>query len=243
MPPMIHQVARILAPRTARAATLGARWAARWAATGALAAAAALSGCDRRAGDREDLKAVYATMDSGYNASSPAGILDLYTPETFAYYDGLVGIILDGDAARIGELPAPYQYEVLLARLKGSRAEFEGLTGRQYFAHATASGWYAIPRAQRTSGTLGGFEFIDASEAWAQVYTNGDPTGIRFCFIRTEGVWRIDEPRSWRASHEAWARRAAAQGITLEELIVRTLASDAGSDVPGTIWEPMAPAP
>lgn len=199
-------------------------------------------GCDQRAADKEELQGIFATLDNCCNNSDGVGMLGLYSQSTFEQYEALLPIILDGTRDQISELPAPYQYEVLMARLKGSRAALGGLTGRQYVAHATTAGWYSIPRGLRTTDTLGGFEFASDGTAWAGIYTNGQRTGLRMCFVREDGVWKIDEPRQHEASSQAWRATALEKGMTLEEFVIQALSVDENRPIPEGIWDPMGGA-
>jgi len=196
-------------------------------------------GCDQRASDKEELQGIFATLDNCCNNSDGVGMLGLYSQSTFDQYEALLPIILDGTPEQIAELPAPYQYEVLMARLKSSRGALGGLTGRQYVAHATTAGWYSIPRGLRTTDTLGGFEFGPDGTAWAGIYTNGQRTGLRMCFVREDGVWKIDEPRQHEASSQAWRATALEKGMTLEEFVLQALSVDENRPIAEGIWEPM----
>ena len=151
-----------------------------------------LCGCDDRAEDKEALRALFANVDTCYNSSDGVGVLALYTQSTFEYYDRLLPIILDGSREAVKELPPGYQYEVVLARLKSTRAQLAGLSGRQYMSMATRSGWYVIPPEYRTNDTLGDFQFLGQDEAWASIYTEGEKTGLSLCFRREDGVWKVD---------------------------------------------------
>lgn len=199
-------------------------------------------GCDRHASDKEELQALFATLDNCCNNSDGVGMLGLYSQSTFDQYETLLPIILDGSREQIAQLPAPYQYEVLMARLKGSRTGLGGLTGRQYVAHATSAGWYAIPRGLRTTDTLGAFEFGTDGIAWAGIYTNGQRTGLRMCFVREDGVWKIDEPRQHEASSQAWRATALEKGMTLEEYVIQALSVDENRPISDEIWGPMGNA-
>lgn len=203
-----------------------------------LVAAVALWGCDQYAAEKEQLRALYASLDNSSNTGDGVGIIGLYTESTFAFYDRLVPLILDGSEEEVRRLPPHYQQEVLLARLNGTREELAGLSGRRYFAHAASKGWYAIPRESRMEDTLGGFDFRSAEEAWAQVYANGEATGVRMCFRREEGVWKIDEPRSWEASAESWRAKAEAAGLSVEDFVVRSVWCE-GGEVSASVWGPM----
>lgn len=198
-----------------------------------------LCGCDDRAEDKEALRALFANVDTCYNSSDGVGVLALYTQSTFEYYDRLLPIILDGSREAVKELPPGYQYEVVLARLKSTRAQLAGLSGRQYMSMATRSGWYVIPPEYRTNDTLGDFQFLGQDEAWASIYTEGEKTGLSLCFRREDGVWKVDEPRSWDSSLRAWQDEATREGMTLEQYIKFMAAWDQASDVPDSIWDPM----
>lgn len=198
-----------------------------------------VGGCDQHASEKEELQALFSTLDNCCNNSDGVGIIGLYSQSTFDRYESLLPIILDGSREQIAALPAPSQYEVLMARLKGTRAELEGLTGRRYVAHAASSGWYAIPADMRTVDVLGAFEFVSADEVWAGIYTNGERTGLRICFVREEGQWTIDEPRAFDASSQAWRATALAHGMTVEEYVLQALSVDENRPIPARIWDPM----
>lgn len=198
-----------------------------------------LQGCDDNAATKEELRALFANSDTCCNTSDGVGIVDLYTQSTFEYYDRLLPVMLDGTRDEVKNLPPGYQYEVVLARLKSTRAEIQALDGRRYLATATSKGWYVIPTEYRTDDTLGDFQFLGEDEAWASIYTEGEDTGLSLCFRREEGVWKIDEPRSLDASLRAWQDEASREGKTLQDYIEFLASWDQAEDVPDTIWDPM----
>jgi hypothetical protein len=203
------------------------------------AVALLLVGCDNRAAEKEQLRALFANIDNCYNNADGVGVIDLYTQSTFEYYDTLVPVILDGPRDRVERLPPGYQQEVLLARLKGTREELQGLSGRRYLAHATSRGWYALEPSRRRVDTIGGIDFVSGQEAWGQVYTDGQPTGLRICFRYEDGAWRIDEPASWERSAAAWEDQARQRGMELRPYVASTIEQGLGITLAEAVWDPM----
>ena len=197
------------------------------------------AGCENRAAEKEQLRALFANIDNCYNNNDGVSIIDLYTEGTFKYYDTLVPVILDGSRETIERLPPAYQQEVLLARLKGSRQELQGLSGRRYLAHATSRGWYALDPSRRRVDTIGGIDFVSDGEAWGEVYTDGQATGLRICFRHENGAWRIDEPASWDRSAKAWEEQARQRGTPVEQYVASTVEQSLGVTLAEAVWEPM----
>lgn len=180
----------------------------------------------------------YSDFTACNNESNGKAIVELYTSRTFEHYDVLLRFALDGTAQQVRALPPIDKCEVLRMRLLGSRSELARMNGRQYVEYATSKGWYVTPPEYRTPLTLRSFKF-GKDDATAELYDDGEATGVRLRFQFEDGRWKYDEHYSTPQWDALWRRAAREEGSSEDEFVVGELEFLYERDVPDSIWNPL----
>ncbi len=199
-----------------------------------------LAGCDARAADKEEISAIYDQLDQCNNNKDGTGVLTVFTKASFPRYEPLIKIALDGTPEQVRALPPTDRTEVLRMRLRATRAELAGLNGMEYTRFATGRGWYVSPDGGQVQSTLTRFRFNKtATEATAELVSDGERSGMRFRFIKEDDYWKYDEPFAIELYDRDLRRAARDEGVSEEQFILDLLEEEIGKEVPATVWEPM----
>jgi hypothetical protein len=199
-----------------------------------------LIGCDDKAADKEDIRAVWQQLDTCNNAADGNGVVAVFTESSFAANVKLMKVGLDGTPAQVKALPAFDRMEVLRMRLLSNRAEISKLDGRGYVRFATSKGWYVMPSEDRTKDTLPKITFSKSgTEAWANIVSEGKRTGMRLHFVKEGGQWKYDEPEAMVEYSRLLADEARAAGVSENDFIIDVLEEELGRKIPASIWDPM----
>ncbi len=199
----------------------------------------ALGGCEQRTQDKSDIKQVFTTYYDCNNGRDGAGLMDIFTDATFDRYGELVKLGLDGRPEQVRALTFMEKREVLTMRIKGRRADLEGMDGRRYVEHATSSGWYVLPEDQRSVDTLEDFRFEGESVARPMLVSDGEWTQIRPRFVKENGRWKLDEFSIAPALERLLRSQAKDLGMTAEEILIFELEEQFEKPLDDSIWQPM----
>jgi hypothetical protein len=198
-----------------------------------------LPGCDARAADKEEIEQVYADLDRCNNSKNGAAALEIFTKESFAEYDRLLKIGLDGTAEEVKALGPVQQLEVMRMRVRAKRSDVAGKSGREYVEFATSRGWYVAPPEDHTMELLKKFRFAQDGSATAEVISDGDSTGVRLRFVKQEERWRFDEVYANKQWDAVLRRAAREEGLSEDELLLEILSDEVKQEIPDSVWQPM----
>jgi hypothetical protein len=197
-----------------------------------------LVGCDRHAADKAQIRQTHASVNACNDNSDGAGMLPLMTEKSFAYYDRLRQIALDGAADKVRGLDPADRLEVLTVRARAKRADIAKLDGRGYVKFCTAQGFYATAPEDRGTSTLRSFKFGNDT-ATAEMVEDEEPTGIRLRFVREEGAWKVDEEHNMTELSRFLERSAAKAGVSTDRICEMILEEKLDGEVPQSVWQPM----
>ena len=193
---------------------------------------------NEHAQDEKDLAKLAESLDDFNNHSNGEGVAGIFSKNTFELYDRLLKVGLNGTAQQVRALPPAEQFEVLLMRIKGSRAEVAKLDGRGYVVYGTSKGWYITAFEDRTTDTLKHFKFSD-TDATADLYSDGEKSGLRMRFVKEDGVWKIDETYFYDSLSAFITKNSREAGISVEEFLTLVLDDHLKGQVPDNPWQPM----
>ncbi len=209
------------------------------AAVIALCLVLVLPACNNaHAQDEKDLKKLQETFTECENTSNGARMVPLLSDASFALYDRLRKVGLDGSERQVRGLPPGEQVEVLMMRAKAKRADLVKLDGKGYVEFVASRGWYADSFEDQADEQLKHFKFAGDS-ADAELYMDGEASGLRMHYVKEGGVWKVDEPANYEELSRFMARKSGEAGIPVAdfiEMILEKRAPDADID---SLWGPM----
>jgi hypothetical protein len=198
----------------------------------------ALPACDEFAEDKAEINAVFASLHRCNDAGDGDGIVQVLSEESFAAYEPVLRIALDGSREEVEALKATDRLEVLRIRARSKRSDIEKLSGREYCRFATSRGWYVTPPNEQTVDTLRGL-VVRGPTATAMYVADGEVTGVTLRFVKENGAWRYDEPDAMKQWSRLTAEVARERGITVNELLLEYLEEELGKPPPASVWKPM----
>ena len=205
----------------------------------AVVAALVVPSCqDAHAEDKEEIRRVYAMIDTCNDQSRGKEVLELFTAETFDGYERIIKVALDARMEEVKALRPSDKLEVFRIRARAKRAEIEGLDGRGYCEFATSRGWYVRPPAERFESELRNFVF-QGDVATAELLMDGEKTGARMRFVRQGGKWRFDEVDAYHHWDRWWREESQESGLSVEELLIGQIEDEIGREAPDSIRKPM----
>ncbi|MEX2218611.1 MAG: hypothetical protein WD749_07595 [Phycisphaerales bacterium] len=198
-----------------------------------------VGGCDPRAGDKEEIRQVFADFESYNQHGNGKAILDVFTEGSYPVYETLIKVALDGSREEVRKLGASHRLEVFRMRARGKRAELEKLNGKQYTEFATSRRWYSMPAELYVESSLERFRFKEV-EATAELVNDGERTRVRIRFVREGDRWKLDEPAATLEWDKELAAEARREGVPLDEYLLEWLELELGREVDRErVWKAM----
>lgn len=165
-----------------------------------------------------------------------AAAAELVSRSTIAYYEEMVQLAFTAPEEDLRARSTVDQLSVLSLRHQIPREELEGLDGKGAVAAAVDQG--LIGDVSQLG--IGEIE-IDGDEATGRAISEGQDAALaRWSFRREDGTWKLDLTALFELSGVGFEQAADQAGMTVEELIFRSLEIATGREVSPDIWEPLA---
>jgi hypothetical protein len=198
-----------------------------------------LAGCvDPSAEDKEAILAAYRERERCNNEKDGRAVLEVYAERSFKPYEKVIRAALSASKEELRQLAPTDRVEVLLIRARAKAEDIEKLSAREFVAYATGKGWYTTPPEDRRELTLKRFTF-KGDEAWAELYEDRQPSGMRLHFLKEGEKWRLDEPDEQAQVAVLMRRDARESGEKMDDYVLMEVERRLGKEPPGTIWTPL----
>lgn len=204
-----------------------------------------LAGCG---GEREQIEATFEEISQAATRGDGEAFVRLLAPESFAHYDTLIQMALNGKAVQVAALPLTDRAEIVMMRNRMTRKELSAMDGRSWLVHAVRNQWYGgaldedviYKKRFTVRGTTADVEVV-YEFAWALF--SGQHAGERmkdhFTFIKVEDRWLLDYRRPATLFEQVVQYAARTRHLSVEQVLERMESEDSGKPVGREIWEPM----
>lgn len=218
------------------------------------------SGCERAA-DASAVRKTYAQWRLAQNQHNGTAYVNLITTDSALRYGELVKYALSGKKADLKKLEPADKLEILIMRVRGKKEELKKLDGPAYTQWHVEQGWaefdIGVPEKivdLRVDGdTANGELAYEVSRSRTPRFgrrglgllagtstTETIKTGIRYYFVRENGVWKVDEIASCPSFDADIVAAAREEGIDIDTYLEDLAAFHCDvDDVPASIWDKM----
>lgn len=186
--------------------------------------------------DEEAIREAFASYRTTLLEQNGERAADLLTSDSFAYYDELRGLAVEGSRQTIQSRRLVDQLTILILRLQLEPDRLADMDGRETVVFAVEEG--LIGEEGTAASDLGRIH-VDGDVATAEAITEvGTAPRVNWTFRREEGRWRIDIRFLLEMANAAFVQAAEESGLGEEDFILALLEESLGQPPPDEVWEP-----
>jgi hypothetical protein len=194
-------------------------------------------------GSTEDRQAVRDSFNA-YRAAivkgDGAAAVNQFTAETKARYAKILALALNGSEQEVRSLGTFDKIAVLNARHNIDPKALQEMTAEALLSHGVSQGWSGKEGIQDLS--IGAVR-QSGNRAVGEVVNQGEPTPLRFTFLKENGQWKFDILSNLEEAAAQLKSAAQAQKMSEDEFIIKNLEAASGRRVADTIWQPINKKP
>ncbi|MEB3281396.1 MAG: hypothetical protein VKK42_20980 [Lyngbya sp.] len=190
------------------------------------------------ADDTNTIEQVFADYKSAILASSGDRAVDKLSQSTIDYYGEMRQLAVCESAETVKAESMVNRVQILSMRFRVPTETLVELSDREVVVYSVDRGWIGKESVMKLDV---GEVTIEGEEAQAEVVSNGEPTGIKFRFVKETEGWKFDLLSTIELTNQAFEQLAEVQGLKQDEFIFAVLEILEGRTPTEDIWNPVAP--
>ena len=190
------------------------------------------------ADDTNTVQQVFADYKSAILASSGDRAVDKLSQSTIDYYGEMRKLAVCESAETVKAESMVNRIQILSMRFRVPTETLVELSDREVVVYSVDQGWIGKGSVMKLDV---GEVTIEGEEAQAEVVSNGEPTGIKFRFVKETEGWKFDLLSTIELTNQAFEQLAEVQGLKQDEFIFAVLEILESRTPTEDIWNPVAP--
>ncbi|MFN0132677.1 MAG: hypothetical protein ACKVW3_09140 [Phycisphaerales bacterium] len=190
-----------------------------------------LPGCDD---ESTEIKEVWESYETAREAGNAEGVIAVCDPKNIEHFGELVELAKYADRTTLVRLDPVDRLNVLALRYTKKPDELRAMTGlsmaKEQYSRATGPFGGDFPI------TLGKIS-VRPPRAYAEMLVDGETTGLKLEFLKSNDVWRVDLRGEDKIFTWLLEKVAHARNKNLDDLITKLAADMTGNMVSGKVWD------